>query len=107
MPCEIEILKQVPLFALLDDEEAALLDSNVTGAKFDPRQRIYKEGEPGRYAYVLMSGRVRVSTLDADQQEVIVDEPTTGEFFGFASMLDMTPHQTQAVALEESFCLEI
>ena len=30
-----------------------------------------------------------------------------GEFFGFASMLEQTPHQTSAIALEESTCLEV
>ena len=29
------------------------------------------------------------------------------EFFGFASMLEETPHQTNAVVLEESECLEV
>jgi CRP/FNR family cyclic AMP-dependent transcriptional regulator len=107
VPCEIELLKRVALFALLDDEEAALLAAQVQTQKFDARQRIYKIGEPGKFAYVMMSGRVRVSTFDSDQQEVIVDEPSTGEFFGFASMLDGTAHQTEAVALEETECLEV
>jgi uncharacterized membrane protein len=101
------MLRRVPLFALLDDDEAALLAKTVAIAKFDARQRIYKIGEPGKFAYVTLSGRVRVSTKDQDGQEVIVDEPSTGEFFGFASMLDMTPHQTDATTLEETTCLEI
>jgi CRP/FNR family cyclic AMP-dependent transcriptional regulator len=107
MPCEIELLRRVALFALLDDEEAALLAAQVQTQTFGARQRIYKIGEPGKFAYVMMSGRVRVSTFDSDQQEVIVDEPSTGEFFGFASMLDGTEHQTEAVALEEAQCLEV
>ncbi len=107
MACEIQMLKRVPLFALLDDEEAGLLAAQVDTQKFDTRQRIYKIGEPGKFAYVLMSGRVRVSTFDTDQQEVIVNEPSAGEFFGFASMLDGSPHQTEAVALEETICIEV
>jgi CRP/FNR family cyclic AMP-dependent transcriptional regulator len=107
MSCEVDLLKRVPLFALLDDEEAGLLAGQVETQRFEARQRIYKIGEPGKFAYVLMSGRVRVSTFDTDQQEVIVDEPSTGEFFGFASMLDGSAHQTEAVALEESVCIEV
>ena len=45
--------------------------------------------------------------MDEDQQEVIVDEPEQRDFFGFASMLEQTPHQTSAHELEESTCLEI
>src|SRR5947209_13377675 len=107
MACEIRELKHVPLFALLDDEEAAVLASQVELKRFAPRQRIYKIGETSGQAYVMISGRVRVSTVDEDQQEVVVDEPGHGEFFGFASMLEQTPHQTTASALEATVCVEV
>src|ERR1700685_1148793 len=100
-------LKKIPLFALLDDDELAVLAAQVELKQFAPRQRIYKMGEPGKHAYVMMSGQVRVTTVDEDHQEVVVDEPREGEFFGFASMLGQTPHQTPALAIEETACLEI
>jgi uncharacterized membrane protein len=107
MACNAEVLKSVPLFALLDAEEAAVLASQVELKRFAPRQRIYKMGDPGGRAYVMVSGRVRVSTVDEDQQQVLIDEPKAGEFFGFASMLEQTAHQTSAEAVEESLCVEV
>src|SRR5438067_11686558 len=107
MACNPSILRQVPLFALLDDEETAVLAGQVEVKTFAPRQRIYKMGEPGDRAYVLVSGSVRVTTVDEDHQEVIVDQPAHGEFFGFASMLEQTPHQTTAIAQEETVCMEV
>jgi CRP/FNR family transcriptional regulator, cyclic AMP receptor protein len=107
MTCKPETLKDVPLFALLDDDELAVLAAQVELKTFAARQRIYKIGEMSGQAYVMISGQVRVTTLDEDQQEVVVDEPAKGEFFGFASMLEQTPHQTNALALEESVCLEV
>jgi CRP/FNR family transcriptional regulator, cyclic AMP receptor protein len=107
MPCKAEDLKRVPLFALLDEEETAVLASQVELKRFTTRQRIYKMGDPGGQAYVMVSGKVRLTTVDEDGQEVIVDEPAAGEFFGFASMLDFTPHQTSALALEETVCVEV
>src|SRR6267142_3315663 len=107
MACNPEILRNVPLFALLDDEETAVLAGQVELKKFAPRQRIYKMGEPGGQAYVMISGTVRITTVDEDHQEIVVDEPAAGEFFGFASMLDGTAHQTNASALEETVCLEV
>jgi uncharacterized membrane protein len=107
MSCNPEALKHVPLFALLDDEETAVLAGQVELKKFAPRQRIYKMGDATGQAYVMVSGRVRVTTLDQDHQEVVIDEPAHGEFFGFASMLEQTPHQTTAIALEESECFEV
>jgi uncharacterized membrane protein len=107
MACNPEVLKHVPLFALLDDEEIAVLAERGELKAFAPRQRIYKMGEASRQAYVVVSGRVRVTTVDQDQQEVVVEEPSCGEFFGFASMLEQTPHQTDATAVEESTLLEL
>src|ERR1700733_6609620 len=102
-----ETLRAVPLFSLLDDDELAVLASQVDIKKFAPRQRIYKIGDHGGQAYVMVSGKVRVTTGDDDHQEVVVDEPSHGEFFGFASMLEQTPHQTNATALEESVCIQV
>jgi CRP/FNR family transcriptional regulator, cyclic AMP receptor protein len=107
MACSPETLKHVPLFALLDDEETAVLAGQVEVKKFAPRQRIYKMGDPGGRAYVMVSGRVRVATVDQDHQEVVVDEPSQGDFFGFASMLEQTPHETDATAIDETVCLEV
>jgi CRP/FNR family cyclic AMP-dependent transcriptional regulator len=107
MPCDPTELKHVPLFALLDNDEIAVLAAQVELKKFSPRQRIYKIGDPGMHAYILISGNVQVTTVDEDHQEVVVDQPGHGQFFGFASMLEQTPHQTNAIALEESICVEV
>jgi uncharacterized membrane protein len=107
MPCDPGELKHVPLFALLDQEEIAVLAAQVELKTFAPRQRIYKMGDPGMHAYILISGSVQVSTVDEDHQEVVVDQPGHGQFFGFASMLEQTPHQTSALAMEKTVCVEI
>jgi CRP/FNR family cyclic AMP-dependent transcriptional regulator len=107
MACNEDVLKDVPLFALLDAEELAVLAGQVELRKFAARERIYKMGDGAGSAYVVVSGKVRVTTVDEDHREVVVDEPSEGEFFGFASMMDQTPHQTGAIALEEAVCIEV
>ncbi len=107
MACDAKVLKNVPLFSLLDDEETAVLAAQVELKNFSARERIYKIGDPSGPAYVMLSGKVRVTTVDEDQQDVLIDEPARGEFFGFASMLEQTPHQTTAIATEDTTCLEV
>lgn len=107
MPCDPEELSHVPLFALLDEDEMAILAAQVELRTFAPRQRIYKMGEEGKHAYVMLSGVVRITTVDEDKQEVLLDEPGHGDFFGFASMMDETPHHTDAMAIEETRCIEV
>ncbi|ABF40133.1 cyclic nucleotide-binding protein [Candidatus Koribacter versatilis Ellin345] len=107
MACTPEILKDVPLFTLLDQDELTVLSSQVEHRKFTARQRIYKMGEQSGRAYVIINGSVVVSTVDSDGQEVTVDQPGVGEFFGFASMIEGIPHQTTATAITETECIEI
>jgi len=107
MPCDAKVLKDVPLFATMDDDELAVLASQVELKTYAPRQRIYKRGAPAESGYVLVSGAVRVTTIDDDQQEVLVQQPGPGEFFGFASMLEKTIHQTEATADQETSCIEV
>jgi CRP/FNR family cyclic AMP-dependent transcriptional regulator len=107
MACQPELLKSIPLFSLLDDDETAVLATQVEVKSYAARERIYKKGDAGGQAYVVVSGKVRVTNVDEDQQEFVVDEPVKGEFFGFASMIEQTPHHTNAIALETSTCLEV
>jgi CRP/FNR family cyclic AMP-dependent transcriptional regulator len=107
MPCDPEELKHVPLFELLDDDELAVLAAQVEKKHFSARQRVYKTGDPSAQAYIVLAGNVRVTTIDEDQQEVLIDELAHGGIFGFASMLDQTPHQTSAMAMQETVCIEL
>ena len=108
MPCDFEELRHIPLFELLDDDDLRVLAAHVEIRRFAPRQRIFKAGDPADHSYVVMEGRVRLTTTDEDQQEVVVDEPAHGEFFGLASMLEQLPRHTTAMALEdEVVCVEI
>ncbi len=107
MPCDPHELRHVPLFSLLDDDELAVLAQQVEMRDFAAMQRIYKAGDPSARAFIVMSGSVRVTSIDQDGQEVLFAEPKHGDFFGFASMLDDAPHQTTAVAIRASSCVEV
>jgi CRP/FNR family transcriptional regulator, cyclic AMP receptor protein len=107
MPCTPQELRHIPLFALLDDDELNVLAGQVELRQFAERQRIYKAGDNSTGAYVVLTGAVHVTIVDADGQEVLVDEPRHGEIFGFASMLEGTAHQTTAITTEPTTCLEV
>src|SRR3954466_3037039 len=106
MPCNPEVLKHVPLFSSLDEEESAVLAGQVELKTFAPRQRIYKMGDTSGRAYIVVSGRVRGWTIAHEHKEIVSEEPSHGEFFGFASMFEQTPHQTDAVGLSKAVCME-
>ena len=107
MACDHELLKAVPLFSLLDEEERAVLAQHVELRHFVRGHRIFRIGDPAGAGYIVTEGSVRITMIDNDQQEVTIDEPATGGFFGFASLLDGAPHQTSAIAAEATTCIEI
>jgi len=107
MPCDPAIFEDIPLFSLLDADERAVLGEQVELRRFAARQRIYRAGDPGAKAYVVTSGKVEVVVIDEDNQEVVLDRPTTGEMFGLASMLSASEHATTATALEDTTAIEV
>lgn len=107
MPCDPSIFDEVELFGLLDNDEKAVLAENVELRQFPIHYKIFKAKDPGGKAYIVVSGKVKVTVIDEDNQEVIVDLPTHGEVFGLASMVSESPHQTTAQALEKTTAIEI
>ena len=107
MPCDPSVFEDIPIFSLLDADERAVLADQVELRRFQARQRVYKVGDPGEKAYVLLSGKVEVVVIDEDNQEVVIDTPAIGEVFGLSSMLSTAPHQTTARAVESTSAIEI
>jgi len=107
MPCDPSIFEEVPIFSLLDADERAVLSEQVELRRFAPRHRIYKSGDPGGKAFIVVKGQVEVAVIDEDNQEVVLDRPAAGEMFGLASMLAASPHATTATAVEDTTAIEI
>ena len=107
MPCDPSVFEAIPIFSMLDADERAVLAEHVEARRFAPRQRIYREGDSGDKAYVVLSGRIHVVMIDEDHQEVVIDSPGPGEICGLASMLAAATHQTTAVALDDTETIEI
>jgi uncharacterized membrane protein len=107
MPCDPTVFADIPIFSLLDADERAVLADQVEMRRFPARHRIYRAGDPGDKAYVVVTGKVDVIVIDEDNQEVVIDRPTAGEIFGLSSMLSTAPHQTTAIAIEETAAIEI
>ena len=107
MPCDPSIFEEVPIFSLLDADERAVLAEQVELRRFAPRHRIYKSGDPGGKAFIVVKGQVEVAVIDEDNQEVVIDRPGAGEIFGLASMLAASPHSTTATVVEDTTAIEI
>ncbi len=104
---DIDVFDDVPIFQLLDTEERKVLAEQVSQRQFKKGQVIFKAGDPGGLAYVIQKGTVNVSIRDANNETVVVDIADEGGLFGMSSLLAGEPHQTAAVAMEDTTAIEI
>jgi CRP/FNR family transcriptional regulator, cyclic AMP receptor protein len=104
---DTEMLAEVPLFALLDDNERAFLAERVQSVKYAEGDVIFAFGDPGDAMYILKSGQVEVSFKNKTGQTVVLEKPEAGDFFGEISLLDEGPRTATAKALTDVEAIEV
>jgi CRP/FNR family cyclic AMP-dependent transcriptional regulator len=97
----MEMLKNIPLFADLDDAEMKFLSRRSVTRKY-PRNTIFiTEGDYSDSLYCILSGRVKVYLNDDEGKEVILNVQGPGEYFGELALLDSGPRSASVMALED------
>src|SRR5271170_1104539 len=85
------LLKSVPLFAGLPDEQLRALASVVMHRSEPRASTIMAEGDPFDCLHIVISGRLKVMMGKADGKEVILSIIGPGEFFGEMGLIDDSP----------------
>ncbi|MGL5857984.1 MAG: Crp/Fnr family transcriptional regulator [Angustibacter sp.] len=91
-----DTIRQAPLFAALDDEDArSLLDlmSDVTLAR---SQVLFHEGDPGDRLYIIHDGKIKLGRASGDGRENLLAVLGPGEMFGELSLFDPGPRTSTA-----------
>ena len=92
-------LKESALFASLTPLELKIVDGLMHERRYLGDEIIFDEGEEGQALYLVMSGRVLISrSLDSTVE--VVAELSAGSFFGDLALLDNSPRNAQARALD-------
>jgi CRP/FNR family transcriptional regulator, cyclic AMP receptor protein len=93
-------LRNVPLFAGLDDAAIEKLCHFLQIQQFEAPRQLFRTGDPGEAMYLIVSGRVRITVTDADGREVILAALGPGDFFGEMAMLDGHGRSADASVVE-------
>jgi CRP/FNR family cyclic AMP-dependent transcriptional regulator len=94
------LLRNVPLFAVLPENQLAVLTGVVTRKSFPRGTAIISAGDTTECLYVVISGRLKVMMSDDEGREVILAILGSGEYFGEMSLVDDSPRSATVVALE-------
>jgi len=101
---EAVYLKQVPLFAGLEDEDIRELMSVAKRRTFRSGEVIFHREDPGQVLYVIKEGKVKISLISPDGQELSLVVFGKGECFGEFAILDGFPRSADAIAMEKVEC---
>ena len=103
----VEMLGEIPLFALLGTAERATLAELLETVRYRKGETIFTTGEPGNSLIVIGSGRVRILLEDDQGQRIVLGEGGPGELFGEVSLLDGGPRTASIIALTDVAALSL
>jgi CRP/FNR family cyclic AMP-dependent transcriptional regulator len=102
-----ELLKDVPLFAGLSDDDLSRLSLLLT-EKHIPRETVIVSAtDPGDALYIVAEGEVKVSLWSDNGREIILSTLGPGSFFGEMSLVDGEPRSANVACLTDALLLRL
>ncbi|MCR6546002.1 Crp/Fnr family transcriptional regulator [Dehalobacterium formicoaceticum] len=99
---QITCIEIVPIFSSLTREEMLEVAAITTQQTFQKHEMIYLAGDEGGKLYVLHTGRVKISRLNANGKEQVIRVVNPGDFLGELSLFSPLSMTDNAEALEKS-----
>jgi len=100
MKPDLDRLREVPLFTLIDDDQFEQLKKSVITRKYGKHTPVCCCGECDDKFYFIDSGSVKVSITNNDGKEIILAVLMEGEYFGEMSLIDGQPRSADVETRE-------
>ncbi|MFZ5870413.1 MAG: Crp/Fnr family transcriptional regulator [Actinomycetota bacterium] len=97
-----QVVRKAPLFAALDDEQAAALLASMTRVELRRGQTLFTEGDAGDRLFVITSGKIKLGRTSADGRENLLAVLGPGEMFGELSLFDPGPRTATGTAVSDA-----
>jgi CRP-like cAMP-binding protein len=102
---EIAILKNVNLFRDLKQAELGEVADIVISHKFKAGKYIFHEGDPAQQLYVLVDGRIKLTQVSLQGEQIILEHVSPGDAFGVVAVLSNIPYPASAFTINDSILL--
>ena len=96
------IIKNIPLFSDLSNEEIEQLDRIIIKKNFARDQIVLLEEDTSNYMYIVYAGKVRVVKQSIEGREHILTIHKKNDYFGEMSLLDGKTSPATVIAHEEA-----
>src|SRR3990172_4410935 len=94
------LLRNVPLFAMLQEHQLALLTRVVSRRSFPRGTPLMAAGDATESLYIVISGRLKVMMSDDEGREVILSMLGPEEYFGEMGLIDDSTRSASVISLE-------
>ena len=94
----LDLIRRVPLFALLPEDQAQLIADAVTKKRFKRGQNLVEQGKNSGALLIILSGRARVVLTNDLGREVILARVAQGDCIGEMSLIDGEAHSATVTA---------
>ncbi len=102
----LEFLRSVPPFDTLSAGELGHVITRMEMVYFPRGQRIASKGDPAfKYLYIIQKGAARISLVDDEGEDLLVDVRGEGDYFGATSLLQDKPAMFDISAGQDMICL--
>jgi CRP-like cAMP-binding protein len=103
---EVEVLRNVPLFAKLEPAKLKLLAFTSERLTYEPGQAFFQQGDPGDAAFIILEGEAEVM-IDTPKGPVRVANLARNEIVGEIAVLCEVPRTATVVAKGKTVTLKI
>lgn len=105
MAVDITLLQKLPLFRQLDGPVLSRLTARATTRRIPRGASVFEQGGRASSFYLLLEGRLKVTQVTADGQQVMVRVVHPGDLFGFARALNRPDYPGTARAAVDSLVI--
>ncbi|MEO1136858.1 MAG: Crp/Fnr family transcriptional regulator, partial [Pseudomonadota bacterium] len=100
-------LKRHPFFEALSDDKLKGLLGTAHSAVFAGRKQVFAQGDDSDCLYILLSGRVKISSFSDAGKETVLAFMGENEVLGEMGVFDGGPRSASATALQETRALKL
>lgn len=98
----ISILKKVPIFRNIKDEDLKKIQGILKEKKFAEGEHVFSEADQGEEFYIVYDGRIKIYKMSSEGQIKTLAYLQKGDFFGEMALLDKKTRSANALAMQET-----
>lgn len=99
------LVRALPLFTMISDVDLDRLLARASIRRVPVGEAVFEQGQPATAFFLLLHGRLKVTQVTSDGQQIIVRMVHPGDIFGFAKALQRDDYPGTPTASAESVVL--